>query len=71
LENKKVGLPQFTMDYSLGGGISTRKFFKYIRFHKAYVKGTYVEEEKKSYPYGYDYTSDETFPRNLIEKYSK
>lgn len=52
-EGKCVKLPQFTMDYNLGKGITTRKFLKFVQFNPGFVKGVYNEEEYRWYPYGY------------------
>lgn len=53
MEGEKVALPQFTMDYIMGNGITTRRFLKYIRFNRSFIKGDYREDEYRSYPYGY------------------
>ena len=69
IEGKNLYIPQMSFDYKISKGITTRKFEKRICFKPENVKGIWVEEEFRSYPYGYDFESDKTFPRHLIGKY--
>jgi hypothetical protein len=53
MRGHKIYIPQFTMDYTKGYGITTRKFLKKVQFNQQHVKGDYREDEFRSYPYGY------------------
>lgn len=52
-KKRKVNVPQMAFDYTIGKGISTRKFIKQVGFNKAFIKGVYKEDEYRVYPYGF------------------
>ena len=54
MKREEVLLPQFTMDYKKGYGITTRKFLKKVKFNPQHVKGVYNEDDFRSYPFGYN-----------------
>lgn len=53
LKKKSIKIPQFTMDYELGKGTTSRRFLKEIKFNPKTLKGVYDENTHMVAPFGY------------------
>ena len=56
--NKKEAiLPQMTFKYDIGKGMGTEYFGKKVSFQEEHVKGQFIWDEYRAYPFGYQFAT--------------